>query len=74
MKFNCGPSLQARREAARLHWCKWSKWFAWYPVRVGENDCRWLEYVERKASSVYPGFIFEFTPYDFKYRALPTDA
>lgn len=27
---------------------QWHRWFAWYPVRVGENECRWLEYVERR--------------------------
>lgn len=26
---------------------KWTRWFAWYPIRLSENDCRWLEFVER---------------------------
>jgi len=25
----------------------WFKWFAWFPVRVNDNECIWLEYVER---------------------------
>lgn len=46
MKFNCDK------------WkCKleWHRWFAWYPVKIAENDCRWLEYVERKGS-IMAGF------------------
>lgn len=51
MKINCGLSPKSRRalkeiEAARLR--EWHDWFAWYPVRMGDNDCRWLETVERK--------------------------
>lgn len=26
----------------------WHRWFAWHPVRIGNNDCRWLETVERR--------------------------
>lgn len=44
MKFNCGPTYQQRIAAKE----KWHRWFAWYPVRIGPNDCRWLECVERK--------------------------
>jgi hypothetical protein len=32
---------------------EWHQWFAWYPVRVDENDCRWLEYVETRLKPVY---------------------
>lgn len=67
MKINCGPSKEQRYEAAREYWCQWRLWFAWRPVRVGPEDCRWLEFVERKADWV--GSLFEpFKPYDFKYR------
>lgn len=31
-------------------WATWRRWFAWYPVRIGKNDCRWLEYVECKGT------------------------
>lgn len=48
MKFDCGPTPEQRREAY-LKWREnWHRWFAWRPVRLGANDCRWLEYVERK--------------------------
>jgi hypothetical protein len=40
-------------------------------VRIGSNDCRWLETVERRAEGVHSaGLIFEFTPYGFTYRSL----
>lgn len=26
----------------------WYKWFAWFPVRINDNECIWLETVERK--------------------------
>lgn len=46
MKWDCGETRAERYE--RLS--EWHRWFAWYPVRVGSHDCRWLEYVERRAS------------------------
>lgn len=71
MKLNCGPTHMERRQQEWQRFCTWHKWFAWYPVRVGSGDCRWLEYVERKASGVSAdGLIFEFTPYDFEHRAM----
>lgn len=71
MKFDCGKTLGERREDAQTYWMQWQPWFAWYPVRVGSHDCRWLEYVERKAEWVgYAcGLVREFTPYNFAYRA-----
>lgn len=70
MKFNCGPTQDERRRQERDRFCVWHKWFAWFPVRVGTNDCRWLEMVERRAKGVHrAGLIFEFTPYGFTYRA-----
>jgi hypothetical protein len=44
VKFDCGPTRETKLE--RLQ--KWHLWFAWHPVRLGENDCRWLEWVQRK--------------------------
>lgn len=40
MKWDCGKKKREREQ--------WHRWFAWYPVRLADNDCRWLEYVERK--------------------------
>jgi len=27
----------------------WHKWFAWFPVKVGCQDYRWLEFVNRRS-------------------------
>jgi hypothetical protein len=34
--------------AKRQHLTKWHPWFAWYPVKIKDNDCRFLEHLERK--------------------------
>lgn len=70
MKFNCGPTEQQRRQAARDRWCVWHRWFAWFPVRVGANDCRWLETVERRAGGAVMGIIREYAPCACTYRAI----
>ena len=44
MKFNCGKSWSAKR----LRLSRWHRRFAWVSTRVGEHDCRWLEWIERK--------------------------
>jgi len=53
MKFNCGPTVGQRIEKflnnRKEKLSKWHKYFAWYPVRVSNNTCIWLGYVERKA-------------------------
>ena len=55
MKFNCGLSWAEKRqikveelsaEVERLK--EWHDYFCWWPTRIGRNDCRWLETVERK--------------------------
>jgi hypothetical protein len=58
MRFNCGPSQneRARRaleeedliKAGKHPRQQWRPFFALWPVRVGENDCRWLETVEMR--------------------------
>lgn len=40
MKWDC--SAREKRRA------QWHRWFAWYPVEVAKDDCRWLEFIERK--------------------------
>ena len=47
MIFNCGLSWVEKFELS----LKWHRWFAWHPVRTGKRECRWLEYVERRAVS-----------------------
>lgn len=55
---------------------KWHSWFAWHPVRVGPDDCRWLEVVWRKGTLEsyaklcdISGYAFEETYWDYEYRA-----
>lgn len=75
MKINCGRPRHQRREDAKAYLCCWHRWFAWFPVRVGRNDCRWLEYVERKAGYVHDGgLLYEFSPGDCVYRAIMDEA
>lgn len=61
MKINCGPTWDVKLKMLQ----QWHPWFAWRPVRVGENDCRWLEYVERRefSESYHEDWMWE-------YRAL----
>lgn len=51
MRFDCGPTWRSQweliKEGAHPRQ-QWRRWYAWRPVRVGENECRWLEWVERK--------------------------
>lgn len=52
----------AAYRAKRVHKTKWHKWFAWYPIRLGNNDCRWFEYVERRidyGTSVVPWAFYD---------------
>ena len=77
MKINCGPSADAKvllaRERLRQDWENLSKWhtvFAFFPIRVGENDCRWLEYIERRFFPDFDEFeIFGPKKIWFQYRA-----
>lgn len=73
MKFNCGKKRDWLKDydAAVDYWRQWRPWFAWRPVRVGDDDCRWLETVERRANTVYTGgLVFVYTPTDFEYREV----
>lgn len=56
MKINCGPSKAAKlaakaaaEKAETLRQREWHDFFAWWPRRVGGNDCRWLEMIERRS-------------------------
>lgn len=57
MKFNClDHVVKAKQKAANLR--EWHNWFAWRPVRVGKNDCRWLEMLERRYPSAFTGILY----------------
>lgn len=36
---------------SEFDYTKWHKWFAWRPVWTLDNDCVWLETVERKRTN-----------------------
>jgi hypothetical protein len=55
VKFNCGPSAEQKVKNLRKEYeeraenaAKWQPFFAWLPIRIGEDECRWLEVVERR--------------------------
>lgn len=48
MRFNCGPDKHTRQILKEKEMLNWHKHFAWLPIRMSENDCRWLETVERR--------------------------
>lgn len=82
MKFNCGPSPETKRmrreyaaHAEHLRLTNWHSFFTLWPRRVGENDCRWLERIERRGKVVrklsvlpYDGLAY-YSTYAWEYRA-----
>ena len=90
MKFDCGLTEKTIRDNfwnereqrikdAIADQKVWRRHFCWWPIQIGDNDCRWLEWVERR-----PEYSFKFwwdppfEKYDVKkiykwhYRALTT--
>jgi hypothetical protein len=64
MKFNCDKVTPADHITRTNALAKvydqrvkdaqeWHRMFAWFPVVVADNDCRWLEYVERRVSPMF---------------------
>lgn len=60
MRINCGPTPKERVKKLK----QWHPFFALWPRRVGPNDCRWLETIERKgefwAIEMYSGWNWEY--------------
>ncbi len=55
MQFDCGEDWEAKKK--RL--TNWHSWYALFPTRVGNHDCRWMEWIERKGKySNYGGDWF----------------
>ena len=70
MRINCGPTKSEKRAALK----EWHLWFAWRPVRVGSNDCRWLEMVGRKGTVQYlPPGVWCGSPSWWKWDYIPAD-
>ena len=51
MKFNCGLTWAEKIAINNELRQQWHKWFALIPRRVENEECRWLEYIERKGES-----------------------
>jgi hypothetical protein len=54
MKWDCDKRKRekVRKLTERLtKLCEWHNVFAWLPVKVADNDCRWLETVQEKVVS-----------------------
>jgi hypothetical protein len=69
VKIKCGPSRDVRlalkrkaceEEALRLK--EWHPHFTLRPRQVAENDCRWLEWIERRfvEANVYEDVLVGF--------------
>jgi len=61
MKFNCESSI--KKPDSRL---TWHRWFAWHPVRISDNDCRWLETVFRRGNQEYYYDGGEYWKYEYR--------
>lgn len=76
MKIRCG---RYRRIAADWIWARrnlkteWHLWFAWHPVKIGKEDCRWLERVYRRLR-VLDKFEFRYTYYEYRARGSMDEA
>lgn len=58
--------LKLFRSRVGLDKSLWHRWYAWRPVKVGEDDWRWLEYVRRKGEYFnWPGDSY------WRYEYLP---
>ena len=71
MKFNCDRRAEARRKAwiaKREAQKRWHPYFTWLPTRVGYDDCRWLEWIERKRS-FEQGYVYASSYWYWEYRA-----
>lgn len=75
MKLDCGPSPETKRkrryekERAEIKRLKnWHDYFALLPRRIGENDCRWLETIERKGKFITDD-PWEYDFWEWEYRA-----
>jgi hypothetical protein len=68
MKFNCGPTAAERYERWHNARKEWHRWFAWRPVRIGPNECIWLETLDRKGT-YHSGYMCH-TWWTFEFRRL----
>ncbi len=60
MKLNCGktPETKEREREERIEQRayelgQWRWKFAWFPIRMDDNDCRWLEWYQERFPYAY---------------------
>lgn len=86
MRFNCGLTpetkdrlLREKAERAHAELSEWHPFFCLLPHRIADNDCRWLETVERRLSPSTPvaaiwlrmiGIHLYAPPMEFEYRPV----
>lgn len=65
MKINCDyfkDRREARDEAYVARITEWHDWYAWFPIRLGNNDCRWFETIKRRGRFSYRFTGWEYMP------------
>lgn len=78
MKIECGKRRRLKQEAEQRELEKkqeWHKFFAIYPRKVGVEDCRYMETIERKLmkyeyNDYFFGVAIPAWKYVWAYRAL----
>ena len=64
MKLNCGKTLDEWAEDKY----EWHKKFVIFPRKVGREDCRWLEIIERRLVRLHYGY--ENIWKEWEYRSI----
>lgn len=78
MKLECGKRKRLKQKAEERELLKkqeWHKFFAIWPRKIGNEDCRYLETIERKLIQYkykdwFFGTSFDAYKYMWVYRAL----
>ena len=69
MKINCGPTFDERRDARRERVTQWHTIFALRPRRIDEDNCVWLEKIERRGT-YHPASYGGDSYYTWEYKEL----
>lgn len=73
MRFNCGPTLADRIEASNRRDQEWHWHFTLIPRRVGNNQCVWLERIQRKGTLHEVRGLRIHTWWSWEYRLPSTE-
>jgi hypothetical protein len=68
MKLDCGLTKKTKEKLKIEKLSNWHTKFAWLPIRIGDNDCRWLEHYERKGKFLlYPDY-YGYWSWEYKFN------